>query len=354
MSRYSIPSLDDDLKINDDFLLRSPRISKQLKDDIIEDRIEELDEVIENEPVEDELLDELVEEEDVDDEDHTATTIEEEEVFEQIEEEKQEKKQESVQQLNKDPYEGFWSNYKGRSKESFKTHDSEFYGSYQTNESDDDMNFDDVDEPIEVQNNNDIIEIYIRLAAKIVKENIGGLGSNYFNNSSRVCYTHLKMNYKNGVHGHCPQGVRAIVAAMLGDQSIAGIKGNADQFSYGPSTGGGLINYPPKYYTKYKIDITNYMEKVKSLQVGDIIANAYNIANKNWGHIQVWTGVNWYSDFKQGRIQLNRMDKNSVALWRLNDNGMKRLKQQRQKIIRGDYNNLIVPRRKVQGFDGLK
>ena len=54
-------------------------------------------------------------------------------------------------------------------------------------------------------------------------------------------------------------------------------------------------------------------------QVGDIIVMGYD--DKKYGHIQVWTGWKWVSDFTQNKIQANWVDKSSIALWRLNENG---------------------------------
>ena len=42
---------------------------------------------------------------------------------------------------------------------------------------------------------------------------------------------------------------------------------------------------------------------------------------KPYGHIQVWTGWKWVSDFTQNAVQQRKVDFNTIALWRLNENG---------------------------------
>ena len=50
---------------------------------------------------------------------------------------------------------------------------------------------------------------------------------------------------------------------------------------------------------------------------------------KSYGHIQVWTGYSWMSDFKQGdSIQKNNVNPDSIALWRLNEKGIAAVRKQ--------------------------
>ena len=51
---------------------------------------------------------------------------------------------------------------------------------------------------------------------------------------------------------------------------------------------------------------------------------------KPYGHIQVWTGWNWVSDFTQRGIQKNHVDADSIALWRLNQNGKTAIQSQKK------------------------
>jgi hypothetical protein len=142
----------------------------------------------------------------------------------------------------------------------------------------------------------------------------------------RVRYENLKSGYKKGIHGLCPQGTQAVVVALTGIMELGTISGNADWFSFkNPSTGGGrssfAINIGGKTYYNDKVKVGNeYINNPSQWQVGDIIVNGYT-GTKPYGHIQVWTGFKWVSDFTQNRIQINNVDFNTLALWRLNNNG---------------------------------
>lgn len=155
--------------------------------------------------------------------------------------------------------------------------------------------------------------------------------------NARVNYENMKKGYIKGVHGLCPQGTQAMLAALTGISGLGQITGNADWFSFkSPGTGGGNSTFVKKvggvvYYNE-KTQIVQksgswkgtYLDpKSKSQwQVGDIIAMGYT-GGKPYGHIQVWTGFSWQSDFRQGNsIQQNHVDPNTVALWRLNDKGI--------------------------------
>jgi len=165
----------------------------------------------------------------------------------------------------------------------------------------------------------------LRIAGKLSPK----LGKN-----PRVRYENLRSNYIKGVHGLCPQGTQCVVAALTGVTGLGRISGNADWFSFKePSTGGGRssFNIPigGQVYYNNKVRVGNeYINNPKQWQVGDIIVNGY-LGGKPYGHIQVWTGFKWVSDFTQNRIQLNKVDFTSIALWRLNDNGKAAVQSQK-------------------------
>jgi hypothetical protein len=150
----------------------------------------------------------------------------------------------------------------------------------------------------------------------------------------RVRYENLKTGFIKGVHGLCPQGTQAVVVALTGMEELGKISGNADWFSFKkPSTGGGessfAINIKGKSYYNDKVKVGNdYINTPSQWQVGDIIANGYS-GTKPYGHIQVWTGFAWVSDFTQKRIQTNNVDFNTIALWRLNNNGKELVSSQK-------------------------
>ena len=152
--------------------------------------------------------------------------------------------------------------------------------------------------------------------------------------NARVSYANLKTGYVKGVHGLCPQGTQAVVAALTGVNGLGRISGNADWFSFkDPSTGGGRSSFAipigGKVYYNDKVRVgKEFTTSPTQWQVGDIIANGY-LAGKLYGHIQVWTGFKWVSDFTQNRIQTNNVDFSTIALWRLNDVGKAAVQSQK-------------------------
>jgi len=105
------------------------------------------------------------------------------------------------------------------------------------------------------------------------------------------------------------------------------ISGNADWFSFkDPSTGGGrssfAINIGGKTYynDKVRVNFDEFVADKTQWQIGDVLVNGYE--SKDYGHIQVWTGFKWVSDFSQNKIHTSGCLKSSAALWRLNDNGI--------------------------------
>ena len=165
----------------------------------------------------------------------------------------------------------------------------------------------------------------LRIAGKLAPK----LGKNV-----RVNYNNLKTGYVKGVHGLCPQGTQAVVAALTGVSGLGRISGNADWFSFkNPSTGGGRSSFSTpiggQSYYNDKVKVGNeYINNPSQWQVGDIIANGY-LDSKPYGHIQVWTGFKWVSDFTQNRIQINKVDFSSIALWRLNEAGKRAVQSQK-------------------------
>ena len=158
---------------------------------------------------------------------------------------------------------------------------------------------------------------------------------------AKVNAENMKKGYKKELHGLCPQGTQAVLYALTGVKQLGLISGNADWFSFGPTSPAGSDNKSSFSKTGYyndKIKITQqngknwigtYLDSSsKSMwQIGDVIAMAYSASA--YGHIQVWTGYSWMSDFKQGNfIQQGRVNPNSVALWRMNDKGIAALKKQ--------------------------
>ena len=154
--------------------------------------------------------------------------------------------------------------------------------------------------------------------------------------NARVNYSNLKSGYIKGVHGLCPQGTQAVVVALTGITGLGKISGNADWFSFkNPSTGGGRSSFAKeiggKSYYNDKVKVgKSFIITPSQWQVGDIIVMGY-IDGKPYGHIQVWTGWKWVSDFSQNAVQQRKVDFNTIALWRLNENGKQALQSQKSK-----------------------
>jgi hypothetical protein len=55
------------------------------------------------------------------------------------------------------------------------------------------------------------------------------------------------------------------------------------------------------------------------------------VGGKPYGHIQVWTGWKWVSDFSQNSIQQRNVDFDTIALWRLNETGKQAVQSQKNK-----------------------
>ena len=172
----------------------------------------------------------------------------------------------------------------------------------------------------------------INLAGKCARE----LGKN-----NRVNSENMKKNYTEGIHGLCPQGTQAVLYALTGIKSLGQIPGNADSFSFkSVPTNGKYSSFSTTGYFSEKAKIKQidgkwkgtYLDSPSQWQIGDVIAVGYK--TKKYGHIQVWTGYCWMSDFKQNKIQQSsNLDTDSVALWRLNDKGVEAVRKQRGKSV---------------------
>lgn len=162
----------------------------------------------------------------------------------------------------------------------------------------------------------------------------------------RVRYENLRRGYVSGIHGLCPQGTQSVCVALTGVSGLGTISGHADWFSFkSQTTGGGSASFARsiggKTYYNNKVRITvprdaddkpiwgaTYLGDRSQWQVGDIVAMGYT-GSKPYGHIQIWTGWAWVSDFTQRQIQRSHVDPNSIALWRLNSNGIAAVQSQR-------------------------
>jgi hypothetical protein len=123
-------------------------------------------------------------------------------------------------------------------------------------------------------------------------------------------------SYKGNRGGkRCGRGTHGVLGAMTGGKIPGGaLGGNADSFAANGSkdfTKSGLYN--PK-----TVPPANYLNDPSQWKVGDVIANDGGSAGH--GHIQVWTGKAWVSDFTQNRV-LQNSNYHSFALHRPNAAG---------------------------------
>lgn len=202
-----------------------------------------------------------------------------------------------------------------------------------SNSQEDVVNYDEIEgSPADIKPYSSLDEL-LKLAGRCAIE----LGKN-----KRVNYENLRSGYKKGIHGLCPQGTLSVLYALTGIKSLGKIRGNADWFSFKSPTNpiGGEFkgDFSKTGYYNQKVKITQingswkgtylHNDSKSQWQIGDIIAMGY-INGRNYGHIQVWTGYCWMSDFKQNSIQQNNVDTNSVALWRLNSKGIEAVNKQK-------------------------
>lgn len=173
----------------------------------------------------------------------------------------------------------------------------------------------------------DSLDDLLKIAGKIARK----LGKN-----KRVKYENLRSNYIKGVHGLCPQGTEAVMVAMLGIYELGRIRGNADWFSLAPDTTGGgrssfsiEVNGVTYYNEPVLVTEEEYYDNTDEWKIGDILVTPYTSEYK-YGHIQIWTGWNWMSDFKQNGIQRRKVNFDYVTLWRLNSNGINAVKNRKE------------------------
>ena len=141
--------------------------------------------------------------------------------------------------------------------------------------------------------------------------------------NSRVNYMNLRSGYIKGIHGLCPQGTLSVLYALTGVKKIGQKTGNAKTFSF---NGNNSLSDTGYFNNRIRVD-AKYFNNSSQWQIGDVIAVDYS-GGKPYGHIQVWTGLCWQSDFKQNDLQRKHVDWNSVALWRLNSRGVEAVKKQ--------------------------
>jgi hypothetical protein len=102
----------------------------------------------------------------------------------------------------------------------------------------------------------------------------------------------------NGSNGNCGRGTGAVVDAIFGtNYTKGGIGDNAKGFA-----GRNAKPFIPKLYSGPQGLPEGYLNDPSQWRIGDVIAAQGGSGN---GHIQVWNGKQWTSDFKQKNILTN-------------------------------------------------
>jgi hypothetical protein len=127
-------------------------------------------------------------------------------------------------------------------------------------------------------------------------------------------------NFERSGSSNCGRGTGAIANSMFGGKKGdpgygTGIGGNAKDFA-GPNA----QRFLPKFYKPGQSLPENYVP-----QIGDVIASSGG--NKGLGHIQIWNGEQWVSDFKQGKNWASHLAKgyDNSTLYRANDFALSRI-----------------------------
>ena len=104
--------------------------------------------------------------------------------------------------------------------------------------------------------------------------------------------------------GNCLRGSQGILGALTGHPRFnAGKSGGLGEYAalYSSKPGKGGQDFTGTgLYDKPVAASSNYMSDSSQWQVGDVVACSGG--GKGYGHIQVWTGKAWVSDFTQSRV----------------------------------------------------
>ena len=129
--------------------------------------------------------------------------------------------------------------------------------------------------------------------------------------------------------GACPVGTGLIMATMLNLPNGFHLQcGHADQFSFKSVKSQNMpdLKQINKFYNPKQKVSNDYVKNKSQWQIGDILVLGYKTELS--GHIQIWTGHSWISDFKQAQPWLGsgaQKDESTFALHRLNESGVKQL-----------------------------
>lgn len=137
--------------------------------------------------------------------------------------------------------------------------------------------------------------------------------------------------------GNCLRGTQGILGALTGHPRFnAGKAGGLGLNATLYSTKGGQNLTSTGLYNKPASISNDYLNNPNQWQVGDVVACSGG--NEGHGHIQVWTGKAWVSDFTQNKILTANKAGSSYsnfALHRPNSAGQARISERASSLIGG-------------------
>ena len=135
--------------------------------------------------------------------------------------------------------------------------------------------------------------------------------------------------------GNCLRGTQGLLGALTGHEKFNATKsGGLGENATGYSGSGGKDLTSTGLYDKPASLPNNYMNDPSQWKVGDVVAAGGGGPSNN-GHIQVWTGKAWASDFTQNKILLKNKkgEYNNFVLHRPNEVGEKKINERASSLI---------------------
>lgn len=150
--------------------------------------------------------------------------------------------------------------------------------------------------------------------------------------------------------GNCLRGTQGILGALTGHPRFnAGKAGGLGSYASLYSTTGGQDLTGTGLYEKPVPASSTYMSDSSQWQVGDTVATSGG--KEGYGHIQVWTGKAWVSDFTQNKIlpASNSGPYSNFALHRPNAAGKARILERASSLVGNQQQTSSQPTTSVSG-----
>ena len=134
-------------------------------------------------------------------------------------------------------------------------------------------------------------------------------------------YNDAGLTWSAGSTSKCGIGTRSIIGAMTDDSYFKNGLGTGGGSQASSLTRGNTYLTQSGYYSSPVSQPTGYATDSSQWQVGDVIVAAGGNAAGD-GHIQVWTGTSWTSDFVQGGLGGQSPSYSNQTLYRMNSSGL--------------------------------